>query len=69
MQDVFQLSLKVKAQVKEVLENSTELAGTGLQHTRADAVWSSSFSQIEALQVSPLLAGCDVKSSSCLNLK
>ena len=36
---------------------------------RADAVWSSSFSQIEALQVSPLLAGCDVKSSSCLNIK
>ena len=55
-------SLKVEAQVKEVLENSTELAGTGLQHARADVVWSSSFSLIEPLQLSHHLAGCDVKS-------
>ena len=31
-------SLRVEAQVEKVLENFIKLTGTGLQHTRADAV-------------------------------
>ena len=54
-------ALNAEAQVEEVLQNSTEWAGTGLQHTKADAVQSSSFSLIEPLQLSPHLAGSDVK--------
>ena len=34
-------SLKVEAQVEEVLENSTELSGTGLQHARPSKQLSS----------------------------
>ena len=49
-------SLKVEAQVEEMLEDSTELTGTGLQHARADTVQSSSFPLLEYLQLSPHLA-------------
>lgn len=46
-----------------VLWSSTEHAGTGLQHARANAARSSSCPLLEPLQLSSYLAGCDVKSS------
>ena len=54
--------------MEEVLENSTRLAGTGLQHARADADRSSSILLLEPLQLSPHLADCDVKAAMiCIN--
>lgn len=46
---------------EKVQERSTQLAGTRPQHSKADAVQSSSFSFVGPLKLSTHLSGCDVK--------